>query len=144
MDQQNKVDNQNIANSLRQQPTNPMESEPNKQTHQRSLDQRIKSMQTIAEQIQQHPRSLLKPTSSTNKLRNQKSSSSLHPSPISTSLLQSTSKEITNNSQSIPSLPTIQIPKKSALSFIQRFTAHHANHQNPNHRKIATITDEEN
>ena len=144
MDQQNKVDNQNIANILRQQPINPTESDPNTQIRQLLLDQRIKSMQTIVEPIQQPPRALLKLTSSINKSRNQKSAFSLHQSSISTSPLQSTSKEIINKPQSILSLPTIQIPKKSALSFIQRFTAHHANRQNPDYRKIATITCEKN
>jgi len=49
-----------------------------------------------------------------------------------------TSLTIVNNDPTVVA-PTLQLPKKSTLPFMERFQAHHNNHENPEYHKVATI-----
>jgi len=114
------------------------ESQLPNQPNRTSLDERIRNMQ-VANSIIQASSSIQTqsyPTQSTSKPRVSNKSSSQHRSMQNS--LPSTS-QISTNERSPPTLPILQIPKKSALSFIQRFTAQHANHEKPEYRKIASI-----
>ena len=140
MDHQNNSNNQTVANIRKQQPINPVESINQKST----LDQRIQTIQSMAAQArvlgqaQKPTQSIFQLARSTfQKSTHQQSTSTQMPrSPISE---ESTMSQSTTEPHSVTTLPTLQLPKKSTLSFIERFQAHHANHQNPEYRKIASI-----
>ena len=75
-----------------------------------------------------------------------KSAPPLHQPSTTQNIVPSASQDPTTSQSTrpLPTLPVLQTPKKLALSFIQRFTAQHPNHQNPEYRKIASIPCDQN
>ena len=135
MDNQKQQPIRSIANIINQQPINPTKPiEPKS-----SLDQRIQKMQAtaaLARILGQERQSASSPSKSTNTtLQTTKSSTN----PISHPT--TTKKPTTSQSTT---LPTLQLPKKSKIPFLQRFMALHENHQKPEYRKVASIPCEQN
>ena len=137
MDNQSRPSNQIVANILRQQPTNLTESINPKPT----LDQRIQTIQSMATQATITPNKVQKPTQSLFQKARTAFQKSTNPQSLSTQTplppppKESTSSRSTNEH----SLPILQLPKKSTLSFMERFKAQHNNHNNPEYYKVATI-----
>jgi len=141
MDTQEQQRIKSVANIMRQQPINPVE--PNKQNSKSTLDQRIQKMQTTAAlarilgQTRKSTQSLPQSDSTT--------SSTIHISHPTPTKEPTTSQPTTGtDSNQSTTLPILQLPKKSTIPFIQRFMALHANHQNPEYRKVASIPCEQN
>jgi len=153
--------NQTIANIARQQPINPEKNiatfsvQPstikstvnvvppaNKQVEsirpRPTLDQRIQTIQSIAAQTRQPTQSLFKlahPTfqsSSSNQM-------SCSTKPKERTQGSPNSKKPITSPQTSQLIPITGIKEKSKLPFMQRFMAQHANHQNPECRKIASV-----
>ena len=137
MDNQEQQQIKSVANIVRQQPINPME--PNSQSPRPSLDQRIQDIQTKAAQVQRSLSSVSQPTSTTVQSTHPHHTKAIKPTPE-----KPTTSQTTTGFKATIMPPVLQKPKKSTLSFIQRFVAHHANHQNPDYKKIASITHEQN
>ena len=140
MDHRNQSTSRPAANIARQQPINPVESNLIPPS---SLEQRIQNIQRTASQ-------LLKPThslfSTSQKTQSQKLITSLR-KPATSQRIQHPNLEESTSSQTTAkniSIPIVQIPRKSTLPFIERFMAHHANHQNPKYRKIASLPCDQN
>ena len=131
------MNNQNdrtMAN-IQKQPINPVEStNPNpKQT----LDQRIQAMEPL---LQKNTQTLIQSIRSVHRKSVPKKPSNNQISRISLTKEPTTSQSTTRNESNPPlALSILQVQKKSELPFMQRFMAHHANHQNPEYRKIASV-----
>ena len=154
MDNQEQHRIRSVANIVNQQPINPVE--PTNQNSKSTLDQRIQKMQSIATQA----RALGQARKSTHSIFQvacstfQKSTSSQSantqmprsPIPKEATMLSGNpnSKETTSKQQTAKIIPIVEISNKSNLSFIQRFTAHHTNHQNPEQRIIASVPCDQN
>jgi len=146
MDNQKQLNSQSKDNIVRQQPINPIETI--NQNSKQTLDQRIQSIQSQVSQTKKPIQSLFKTACSTFQ-KSQKPTHSHRQSPnvsvpLPTMLEEPspnkpTTSQTTNNLNLKSTLPIIQIPKKSTMSFIERFKAHHANHQKPEYYKVATI-----
>ena len=131
-----------VANIVNQQPINPVE--PNKQNSGSTLDQRIKKMQNTAAlaRILGQARNPTQPLFQLDRSALQKSTSqqstnsqaSLPPQSMESTPIPSTSQP-----NPVITLPTLQIPKKSNLTFMEKFKAQHDNHENPEYYKVATI-----
>jgi len=131
-----------VANIINQQPVNPVAS--NKHNSGSTLDQRIKKMQATAAlaRILGQARNSTQPLFQLNQPALQKATShqstnpqvSLPPQSIEPTLIPSTSQP-----NPVITLPTLQLPKKSSWTFMEKFKAQHENHENPEHYKVATI-----
>ena len=122
-----------------QQTTNPVTTDNQHSIHQpsrahrTSLDQRIRDLQATAA-----IRTLFKstkPNPTTRQPMKQKS--------IGIDLDEPGTSQ-TNDNKPTPFAPTLESPKKSTIPFSQRFMAHHANHQNPEYQKIASVPCDQN
>jgi len=118
---ENKPTRQSIANIVRQQPLNSAEIEEQPSKQQTSLDRRIQEIQATASRTKKSIQTLFKSTKST----------SIIQQPMNQNSECLASSHTTNNVNLMPTLPIVQVPEKSTLPFMERFQAHHANHQKP-------------
>jgi len=143
MDKQEQQRIQSVANIINQQPTNPVNN--TNQSPRPNLDQRIQKMQAIAAQARvlgQKRRETQLPTPSTITTSQQIKTPNTNISHPTTTKEKTT---LTTGGKPIQTttLPTLQLPKKSKIPFMQKFRAYHANHQKPEYRKIASIPGEQ-
>jgi len=134
MNNQNQ-NNQVVARIQKQQSINTVE--PTNQNPTSTLDERIQKMKTTAAlaRILGKARQSAQPLPQSDNTTSQAKASTSHishPTP--------TEKPTTSQLK----LPILQLPKKSKISFIQRFRAYHANSQKPEYQKVASTPCEQN